>query len=308
MEFLQASVLIPAFNAVQWIRQTVESALTQNAKEVIVVDDGSTDGTLDVLRTFGNAIQVHAGEHKGGNAARNQLLSLASAEWVQFLDADDYLLPGKIAGQMQFIKSQPQAPDVVYSPLILRFEDTGNESQLPIGAGDEILHFIQWGPFQTSSMLWRRSAVLELGGWNETQRACQEHELLLRFIRAGKRFGLYNEAATVYRLLSGTVSRKNPLLTIQLRMELTDKLEAFLKQAGRLDPVYKQALYTARMEAARSSWLIDRDYAGELARKANAGGRAWVSSDALPIYFQLSSRLFGFQIASRLALLKRQLM
>src|ERR1700712_4546869 len=86
------SILIPAFNAGPWIRQCVDSALEQTypAKEVLVVDDGSTDDTLDVLHSYGTRVQVVTGQHAGGNAARNKLLNLAKGEWLQYLDADDY--------------------------------------------------------------------------------------------------------------------------------------------------------------------------------------------------------------------------
>src|ERR1700734_3340325 len=96
------SILIPCFNAKQWIAQAIESALQQTwpEKEVIVVDDGSTDGSLGVIKRFEGRVRWETGPNRGGNQARNRLLELARGEWLQYLDADDYLLPDKVALQM----------------------------------------------------------------------------------------------------------------------------------------------------------------------------------------------------------------
>ena len=314
METLRArplvSILIPAYNAAPWVRQAVESALAQEyePKEVIVADDGSTDGTLAILRRFGEAIRLEALSHAGGNAARNRLTELARGEWLQYLDADDALLPHKIRNQMRFLADRRGELDVICSPPILREEPSGRETPLELADdGDGTVNYIRWGAIQTSSLLFRRSAVCEVGAWKIDQPACQEHELLLRLIRAGKRLGIWNEAATIYRVYgTGTVSRKNPLRTIRLRMELTDELEAFLQGAGRLTDTHRKALYIARMESARSAWIQDPEFARELARKAASRGRWWVQdSPALPPSFQITAFLFGFEAAQRIAAWRR---
>src|SRR6516162_5899582 len=114
---LSVSILIPCYNAERWIAHAIDSALAQtwNEKEVIVVDDGSTDSSLDVIRGFKDRIRWETGSHRGGGAARNRLLELAYGQWIQYLDADDYLLPNKIAHQMGFIAAN-MGLDVVFGP------------------------------------------------------------------------------------------------------------------------------------------------------------------------------------------------
>ena len=109
-ELPMVSILIPCYNAQAWVRQSVESALNQTYphKEVIVVDDGSTDGSLAVLREFGNSIQLETGPNRGGNAARNRLLALSKGKWLSYLDADDYLLPDKIPAPGQVHARTPK--------------------------------------------------------------------------------------------------------------------------------------------------------------------------------------------------------
>lgn len=306
------SILIPAYNADRWIRQTIQSALDQTyePKEIIVVDDGSTDRTLEAIREFGGRIRLAEGPHAGGNAARNRLLELSAGEWVQFLDADDCLLPDKIIGQVEHAASQDSPVDIVYSPVILWHDSSGAQTPIVIDPqADAVEHYIGWGAFCTSGLLFRRSAVIDAGRWKESQPACQEHELLLRFLQGGKRFGLWNQPATLYRDHgTATVSKRNPLRTIRLRMELTDRLEQYLQTTNRLTAAHKKALYIARMESARTAWDKDRSYSQELFRKAKSAGRWWVrTSPALPPHFQLTSFLFGFDQAERLAQLQRRL-
>src|SRR5947208_2592225 len=104
------SILIPCYNAERWIAQAIESALAQTwpEKEVVVVDDGSTDGSLDVIKQFDGRIRWETGPNRGGNMARNRLRELAGGDWLQYLDADDYLLPDKIDDQMRFLAKAPE--------------------------------------------------------------------------------------------------------------------------------------------------------------------------------------------------------
>ena len=97
------SILIPAYNAERWIAQTLNSALAQTwaRKEIIVVDDGSTDSTQNIVRTFSRSGVKLASQRNGGApAARNKALSFAEGDYIQWLDADDLLAPDKIRLQL----------------------------------------------------------------------------------------------------------------------------------------------------------------------------------------------------------------
>src|SRR4051812_42743441 len=82
---LMVSILIPCYNAERWIAQAIESALQQGSEhEIIIVDDGSTDDSLAVIKQFGDRVRFESGPNRGGNVARNRLLDLARSEWVQY--------------------------------------------------------------------------------------------------------------------------------------------------------------------------------------------------------------------------------
>jgi glycosyltransferase involved in cell wall biosynthesis len=98
------SILIPAFNAQEWIRDTLRSALEQTwaPKEIIVVDDGSSDSTLAIAREFeAEGVRVVTQQNQGAAAARNRAFSLSTGDYIQWLDADDLLSPDKIQKQME---------------------------------------------------------------------------------------------------------------------------------------------------------------------------------------------------------------
>jgi len=97
------SILIPAYNAEEWIAETLRSAVGQTwePKEIIVVDDGSADRTLEIARQFASQqVRIVANEHQGAAATRNKALALSQGDYIQYLDADDLLAPDKISTQM----------------------------------------------------------------------------------------------------------------------------------------------------------------------------------------------------------------
>jgi glycosyltransferase involved in cell wall biosynthesis len=104
------SILIPCYNAAPWLAVTLESALAQTwqATEIVLVDDGSTDSSLALARSFeSRGVRVIAQANAGASAARNHALRQARGEFFQFLDADDLLSPEKIAAQMKALTGLP---------------------------------------------------------------------------------------------------------------------------------------------------------------------------------------------------------
>jgi glycosyltransferase involved in cell wall biosynthesis len=304
------SILIPAYNAEKWIRQSIQSALAQtySAIEVVVVDDGSTDGTVAEVRKFGDRVKLVESRHSGANASRNLLTQLARGEWLQYLDADDYLLPNKVADQIHYLSRHDWKVDVVYSPTILRQEITCAEAATTIEPPyDVTLQFVRWISFCTHGMLLRRTAVLDAGGWREDQGVCQEHELVFRLITSNKQFGVWNQPGSVYRYhSSNTVSRNNPLRTMQVRMDILDRFEQWLSSNRRMTALHRREIYAARLDTARIAWGIDESQGELLARKASSSGHYWTRKPALPLSFQALNRIVGFRAAQKLARFHRR--
>jgi hypothetical protein len=300
------TIAIPCYNAGRWIAAAVRSALDQTwpEKEVIVVDDGSTDESRSELEKFGGAIRVIRGEHRGGNAARNQALAAARGEWVQFLDADDYLEAEKIAQQLAETNEGAQA-DVIYSPVWV--EEAGSRTPSPIDAGRDIhSQWLSWQIPQTGGALWRRSALDGLGGWKEGQPCCQEHELYLRALKAGLRFEFAPTPHAVYRVWSNeTVCRRDPRLVIRVKTGLIDELQTWLQQRGEWTETHRRIAGQACFEMARTLAKYDLDEA-EAYHRERAGKQLWyLHGPAAPATYQIAYRTLGFSRAERIAAARR---
>ena len=301
------SILIPCFNGERWLGDAIDSALAQSwpHTEVVVVDDGSTDGSPDVARRFGSRIRFDARPHGGANVARNRLLQLARAEWLQYLDADDYLLPDKIESQVHFLETAPDV-DVVYGPATLELWSDGKveRSITPVPEPrDPWLLLARWYLPQTGAPLWRKRAIIDAGGWTPDQPCAQEHELYLRLLMHGKRFAYHPSNGAVYRYwTTATVSRRNSAETRLRRLEVLQRAEDHLRESGELTRERLDAINITRFEAARMTWADDRDQAHAIvAAIAKSDPTFQPIGPAAPGRYRVLYRLLGFDGAERLA-------
>jgi len=104
------SVIIPVFNAAPYLRESIESVLGQSYPnmEVILVDDGSTDGSLEIMRAYGDRVQLIQQDRAGPGAARNRGVQAARSDYIAFQDADDVWMPGKLDAQVRFMLEHPE--------------------------------------------------------------------------------------------------------------------------------------------------------------------------------------------------------
>jgi len=307
------SILIPCCNAERWIGEAIASALAQTwpAEEVIVLDDGSTDRSLEIIKSFGDRIRFESGLNLGANAARNRLLELAHGEWLQYLDADDYLLPEKVAQQMKFLVARPEI-DIVFGPVIMehRNEAKTRRELLPIPEPHDLwILLARWFLPQTGALLWRKQAIVDVGGWKPNQPCCQEHELYLRLLMADKRFAYQEANGAIYRQWGEhTVSKREKPEVHRQRLEIEQRLEDFLRERSELTAARLQAINQARFEMARSAWQYDPTFATEImATVCRLKPDFAPGGKAAPLRYQLVYRLFGFRGAERFADMLRNL-
>jgi glycosyltransferase involved in cell wall biosynthesis len=298
----RVSIVIPCLNAARWIRACVESALAQAGveKEVIVVDDGSTDSSLAILHEFGGAIRLLETPHRGAPAARNAGLAVAQGEWVQFLDADDSLEPDKLAHQLSEGRDGANA-DVLYSPVLIEEDGRRRTSELDLRL-DLFSQWFAWQLPQTGAGLWRRSSLAALGGWKEDQPCCQDHELYLRALISGLRFVFTPTPRAVYRVWSDeTLCRKDPRRVVREKTKLFDQARAWLTEHGRWTNEHARVAGRACFEMART--LAKRDLAEAAAYYAErrAAGLIVLAGPAAPPLYRACHRVLGFIAAERIA-------
>jgi glycosyltransferase involved in cell wall biosynthesis len=297
---------IPCYNASQWIAGSVRSALDQSwpAREVIVVDDGSTDGTLEILRCFGDAIRVEQAGHGGANRARNLLLKAARGEWIQYVDADDYLRRDKI--ERQFAEAgTPEQADIIYSPVLL--EKWKDNRPLPLepmpidSDADIYTQLLRWQLPQTSGALWRKATLEGIGGWDEDPtQLCDEHDCYFRALKAGCRFVFAATANAVYRIWSEeTRSHGNQRRVIHSRTALCEALCDWLRERGMWTAGHEEAMGQSILEMARK--LASEDLS--VATKYHAAHKHHIRlrGPAAPQTYRFVYRALGFRAAELVA-------
>lgn len=210
----QVTVVIPCYNAQDWVARAVASVATQGdvVQNIIVVNDGSTDGSLDVLRPLAEAGQITllSGPNQGGCHARNCGLSAVSTPFVMFLDADDEITGPMLESAVQ--RAQETPADLIFSGMEIRYPNDRKEWRDPMGPPEKSAADIFEGWFDGDwlspcAVLWRTDFIREIGGWDETLTVGQDGELVMRALmkdarlaRNDKGFGIY------YRGLPGSVS------------------------------------------------------------------------------------------------------
>lgn len=308
---IRCSILIPCYNAQKWIRQCIESALNQTVagKEVIVIDDGSTDDSCEIIRSFGSRIRFEFGPNRGGNVARNQLLELATGEWVQFLDADDYLKPEKIERQLQSTTGAGSV-DIIYSPVTCetwKADEISDTREIEINSNQSLEEqWIRWRVAQTGSVLWRRKSLQHIGGWNEDFPCCQDNEVTLRAIQNGLRFYYCSSADAVYRIWSeDTVCRKDPHKVIRYRTDLIRQMLAWLDSRGELSQAHQDASGQAFFEMARTMAKSDIVAANKYAAKCKQDRLFKIDGPAAPRIYRLLYPILGFARTEKLAAVRR---
>lgn len=204
------SILIPAFNAEQWIAETIRSASAQTwqRKEIIVVDDGSTDQTLALARQFeSDSVRVFAQDHEGAAAARNKAFSLSQGDYIQWLDADDLLDVNKIAkqigaldecGSKRTLLSSAWA-HFMYRPCRARFVPTTLWSDL--SPTEWLLRKMGQNLYmQTATWLVSRELTEAAGPWDTTLLGDDDGEYFCRVLLASLGVRFVPDARVYYRV------------------------------------------------------------------------------------------------------------
>lgn len=250
------SIVIPCYNAERWISHAILSCLEQTYRpiEIIVIDDGSTDRSLDIIKSYSRVITWETGPNRGGNVARNRGLALAQGKYIQFLDADDYLLPHKIKRQVDFLEQT--GADGVWCDKIFRPRYTGKVlpdrmvSLAPPTA--PLLHALLAGfVIQTSQLLFRTATVRQVNGWDERLRRAQELDLEIRLALMGADLRYQPSFEVVIIQHDNSLSAASHQGAFTSREQVLEHTIVSLTQQGQLTSAYRRALSEGFYRMAR---------------------------------------------------------
>lgn len=232
------SVVIPAYNAEEYIEETLQSVLTQTYKniEVIVVDDGSTDRTLQIINKYKSDLMLITQKNKGVSVARNTAVDKAMGEWIAFIDADDIWFPKKIAEQVSQMGSENWSHT---NSLYFGYNQDGNtkRSDLTPQFGGHVFEKLLTDNFiTTSTVLIKKKTFLQYGKFDVSLKALEDWKLWLE-ISLEENLNYQQLVLCKYRITPGSASRnaRDVLpLHIQLINQVFDKNKNIIQHQNQL--------------------------------------------------------------------------
>lgn len=265
------STVIPAFNVEKFIVPAVESVLSQNFAdlEVIVVDDGSTDGTAQSLTPIRDRrLQLITQPNKGLAGARNTGIKAAKGKYIALLDGDDVWFPTKIEKQVSWMERDPTIGfTYTYSAYIDEYGEPTGQLWITTVAEPSYLDLIIRNHVMASSVVVRRDCFSQAGIFNEELRACEDQELWVRILHKTNYKGrLVPEVLAGYRVRSDslTMNFEHQLLSARKVMEI------FAANLPEFSPKLRnRSLSEAYRIASRKALSEGQlEVAGQLMRKA----------------------------------------
>jgi glycosyltransferase involved in cell wall biosynthesis len=310
------SILIPAFNAQDWIADTIRSALEQTwpDKEIIVVDDGSKDQTLSVARQFASrGVSVVSQPNQGAAAARNHALSLSKGDYIQWLDADDILAPDKISMQMEVLNRYSGKRTLVSSAWGRFYHRLDKACFVPtplwcdLSPAEWLLRKMEQNIFmQTMSWLVSRELTEAAGPWDTRLLGDDDGEYFGRLMLASDSILFVPEAKSYWRMSGSSslsyIGRSDKKMEAHfLSMELHIKYLRSLEESDRVRAAclfYLQTwlpcFYPERPDIVRQMEQLASTLGGKLMPPQLAWKYAWIQ------------RVFGWTAAKRTQLYYNQ--
>jgi glycosyltransferase involved in cell wall biosynthesis len=275
------SVIIPAYNCADYLPAAIESVLAQTYRnfEIIVVDDGSTDATPDVLQRYGDQIVAVAQPNQGVALARNHGIRLAQGEWVAFLDADDLFFPDKLAAQMAMAAANPQL-GLIHSGwqrvdsqgrFLMAVEPWHQVPDLTLES------WLRWKPVLPSAMLFRRDWLERSGGFDPQFPPAEDTELVLRLALMGCEAAWLPQITVKYRQHEASAMHKG----LPQARSLAAVIDHFFAQPNLPEPIRWLERQTRYHTLVWIAWYLY--YTGHLPEMVAHLQRAWQYSPYSPI-------------------------
>jgi glycosyltransferase involved in cell wall biosynthesis len=269
------SVIIPCHNASSTLRMAVDSVFAQSypAKEIIIIDDGSTDASVKIIESYGAAVVAKFQPNQGASAARNHGTRLARGNYIQYLDADDMLAPDTLAKRVAALETT--GADVAYTD----WEQFNVSSSGLISKGNVIaVPFEQlaedaeaacastfWAP--PAAILYRKWVVDRIGEWNARLPIIQDARFIFDAARVQARFTHVGGVGALYRVSKDSLSRRLPAQFIRDCFVNASEIEAIWRKDGNLTAAKRKALIQMWSFVATSTFRADLPEFGEACQR-----------------------------------------
>ena len=198
MHDISISVIIPVYNRPQQVKRAINSVLRQSYSnyEIIVVDDGSTDETPEILAEYEGEISIFRTRNNGVSAARNYGVDKAQGSYVAFLDSDDEWKPKKLHRQIEFMIKENWKISQTDEVWIRNGSFLNKKEKHKKPEGDIFIPSLKLCTVSPSAVMMKKSRYEQYGGFDETLPVCEDYDLWLR-MAVREKFGLLNEKLVI---------------------------------------------------------------------------------------------------------------
>ena len=259
----RVSVVIPTYNCARYLERAINTALDQTYRdfEIIIVDDGSTDETKDIVGQFDNKVAYYYQPNKGLSAARNLTLSKASGEFIAYLDADDMWYPQKLERQIAFLDAHPDCGFVHSDVTVVNEEDEilyrrfNQETKREVPQGDCVRNLVQRCHVQILTVVERRACSVSVGNFDERLFVAQDYFRWIMIASHCWMVGYVDEPLAMYRWRKGSLL-SNPSRWLEdvvriCHILLNEKVFEFESRCGReVISLLHDRLYSAKRQLA----------------------------------------------------------
>lgn len=303
---MKISVIIPCYNVEAFIAECIDSVLRQTYEdtEVLCIDNNSSDRTWEILSSYAEKypqkIRIARETKQGAPAARNLGISLSAGEWLQFLDADDILKPGKITHQVELIRTLKPEPDVIVAAIQKKYVDN-RIVDIELYTQDIWRSMIKGRAGSTCSNLYRKKAVAEAGGWDENKRSSQEAYFLFEILKKKKQIVFDTLPLTLVReRLQGSITSTDKAGNWERYIQLRIEIWEYLKKEGLLTNEVETSLKQSLFDSIRSLYTLDANKALEIYDKVVKGKFTPIASAVTSPLYLAFYRLLGFKSIQQL--------
>ncbi|WP_018878409.1 glycosyltransferase [Thioalkalivibrio sp. ALE28] len=264
----RVSVVMPAFNTAAYIAESIDSVLEQDYPnlELIVVDDGSTDGTVEIIRGYGDQLTLLTQQNQGAAVARNAGIAAATGEYIAFIDSDDIWLPGKITAQVMYMEQHPEIgfththflswkpgadgafppPSQMAAPKMPVREAPGVVAE---GSGWVYNQLLMESLPHTITVMMRRQLVDEVGEFDPQLKRGQDYDYWIRASRLSE-YRQLDRVTALYRLHGAGCITKYPDVNYEVEV-----VQRALARWGRVGPNGEEAPAAAVRRRLGDAWF-----------------------------------------------------
>jgi glycosyltransferase involved in cell wall biosynthesis len=229
---MKVSVIVPNYNTAHYIEDAVNSVLASDYQdyEIVVVDDGSSDNSDEVMARYSHLPQVKYVKRQNGGlaAARNTGIEYATGDYLVFLDSDDLVEPEKLRLQATFLDANPSY-DVAYSDTICFIEDNKDDLVVvtfPHYSGDILRNLVYGNFMHVNTLMIRRAVVNAVDGFDANFRELEDWDLWLRVSLKGSRFHYHDKILSKVRIRKGSMTNDQTKMYRTMVRVLTKFIEA----------------------------------------------------------------------------------